>query len=123
MLDGITVYGTHQRESKRAAEDSHLVKRVEDMCVSRYWLFLVFVDPNSSQSWRGGAGRTAGHMTTRFGGKLRMIKVTVQAARGVKGSLGDGGEGHATHAQMPRAVAVLDQDGCFGAGGHPDCPP
>lgn len=55
-------------------------------------------------------------MTTRFGGALRMIKVTVQAASGVKGSLGDGGEGHATHAKMPRAVAVLVSGRTFRGG-------
>ena len=55
----------HTREKANgAAEDSHLVKRVEDTCVSRYWLVLVFVDPNSSQSWREGCwedGRSRDH--------------------------------------------------------------
>ena len=45
-------------------------------------------------------------MTTRCGGVLRMISYST-AARGVKGSPGDGGKRHATHAKMPWAVTML----------------
>lgn len=78
VLDGITVYGTHRRESQRghrvftASEDTWVCTVLVVFCL---WI------PTLPKVGGRGAGRTAGRMTTRFGGALRMIKVTVRQPR------------------------------------------
>ena len=78
VLDGITVYGTHRRESQRgrrvftASEDTWVCTVLVVFCL---WI------PTLPNVGGRGAGRTAGRMTTRFGGALRMIKVTVRQPR------------------------------------------
>lgn len=78
VLDGITVYGTHRRESQRGRR---VFTASEDTCVCTVLVVFCLWIPTLPKVGGRGAGRTAGLMTTRFGGALRMIKVIIRQPR------------------------------------------